>query len=178
MREEFTLEMYTTSTKPSIELTNLYEPLEKDEIYLTFEYTATQDIEGGSILYMTPNLLTEVETEVPTLTATQVWTPVIIDISEGIKELGFGSATNHGIHWTISGKVSKEESLELAVRNFCFLKRIEGDLNGDFKVDIADAVAVLEVMARDGNDPEADLNEDGRIDIADFVAVLEIMAKQ
>ncbi|MBR4186927.1 MAG: dockerin type I repeat-containing protein [Bacteroidaceae bacterium] len=55
---------------------------------------------------------------------------------------------------------------------------IEGDLNGDSKVDIADAVAVLEVMARDGNDPEADLNGDGKVDIADFVAVLEIMAKQ
>ena len=33
-------------------------------------------------------------------------------------------------------------------------------------------------MARDGNDPEADLNGDGKVDIADFVAVLEIMAKQ
>ena len=55
---------------------------------------------------------------------------------------------------------------------------MEGDLNGDEKVDIADAVAVLEVMARDGNDPEADLNGDGKVDIADFVAVLEIMAKQ
>ena len=55
---------------------------------------------------------------------------------------------------------------------------IEGDLNGDSKVDIADAVAVLEVMARDGNDPEADLNGDSKVDIADFVAVLEIMAKQ
>lgn len=55
---------------------------------------------------------------------------------------------------------------------------IEGDLNGDEKVDIADAVAVLEVMARDGNDAEADLNGDGKVDIADFVAVLEIMAKQ
>ena len=54
----------------------------------------------------------------------------------------------------------------------------EGDLNGDGKVDIADAVAVLEVMARDGNDADADLNGDGKVDIADFVAVLEIMAKQ
>ena len=55
---------------------------------------------------------------------------------------------------------------------------LDGDLNGDDKVDIADAVAVLEVMARDGNDAEADLNGDGKVDIADFVAVLEIMAKQ
>ncbi len=55
---------------------------------------------------------------------------------------------------------------------------IDGDLNRDGKVDIADAVAVLEVMARDGNDAEADLNGDGKVDIADFVAVLEIMAKQ
>lgn len=54
----------------------------------------------------------------------------------------------------------------------------EGDLNGDGNVDIADAVAVLEVMARNGNDPEADLNKDGAVDIADFVVVLEIMASQ
>ena len=55
---------------------------------------------------------------------------------------------------------------------------MEGDLNGDGEVSIADAVAVLEVMARDGYDAEADLNGDGEVSIADFVAVLEIMAKQ
>ena len=55
---------------------------------------------------------------------------------------------------------------------------INGDLNGDGKVDIADAVTVLDVMASGSNDPAADLNGDGKVDIADFVTVLDIMAGQ
>ena len=54
---------------------------------------------------------------------------------------------------------------------------IPGDLNGDGKVDIADAVAVLDIMAAGGYDAAADLNGDQKVDIADFVSVLEIMAK-
>jgi len=53
---------------------------------------------------------------------------------------------------------------------------IPGDLNGDTKVDIADAVTVLNLMAAGEYDPKADLNEDTKVDIADFVTVLNIMA--
>ena len=52
-----------------------------------------------------------------------------------------------------------------------------GDLNGDGKVDIADAVTILNFMADGSNDPKADLNGDGKVDIADFVTVLNIMAQ-
>ena len=55
-------------------------------------------------------------------------------------------------------------------------KADNGDLNNDGKVDIADAVAILNVMAAGTNDPTADLNGDGSVDIADFVAVLNLMA--
>ena len=55
---------------------------------------------------------------------------------------------------------------------------IKGDLNGDKKVDIADAVSILNIMADGTNDPKADLNDDGKVDIADFVTVLNIMAEQ
>ena len=55
---------------------------------------------------------------------------------------------------------------------------IEGDLNGDGVVNIADAVAVLNIIAAESNDPEADLNGDGAVNIADFVAVLNIIAAQ
>ena len=55
---------------------------------------------------------------------------------------------------------------------------IEGDLNGDGKVDIADAVTVLDIMAAGGYKAEADINKDQKIDIADFVSILDIMAKQ
>lgn len=55
---------------------------------------------------------------------------------------------------------------------------VAGDLNGDGKVDIADAVTVLNIMAADGYKAEADLNNDQKVDIADFVSVLNIMAAQ
>ena len=54
----------------------------------------------------------------------------------------------------------------------------KGDLNGDGKIDIADAVSVLDMMAAGSNDPSGDLNGDGKVDIADLVAVLDIMAGQ
>ena len=53
---------------------------------------------------------------------------------------------------------------------------ITGDLNGDGKVDIADAVSVLNVMAAGEYSEAADLNGDQKVDIADFVSVLNIMA--
>lgn len=55
---------------------------------------------------------------------------------------------------------------------------IRGDLNGDTKVDIADAVSILNIMAEGTNDPIGDLNGDGKVDIADFVTILNIMAEQ
>ena len=51
-----------------------------------------------------------------------------------------------------------------------------GDLNGDGKVDIADAVNVLKIMAEGNYVKSADVNDDNSIDIADFVSVLKIMA--
>lgn len=51
-----------------------------------------------------------------------------------------------------------------------------GDLNGDGKVDIADAVSILNVMAEGSDNKAADLNGDEKVDIADFVSVLNIMA--
>ena len=51
-----------------------------------------------------------------------------------------------------------------------------GDLNGDGKVDIADAVSILNLMAAGTYMKAADLNNDEKVDIADFVSTLNIMA--
>ena len=59
-----------------------------------------------------------------------------------------------------------------------FGKAASGDINHDGKVDIADAVTVLNVMANGDYVREVDLNKDGKVDIADFVTVLNIMAGQ
>ena len=53
-----------------------------------------------------------------------------------------------------------------------------GDLNGDGKTDIADAVSVLNLMAEGGYSEAADINGDNAIDIADFVSILNLMAEQ
>ena len=53
-----------------------------------------------------------------------------------------------------------------------------GDLNGDGKVDIADAVTVLNIMAAGEYNEAADVNGDQKVDIADFVTILNIMAQQ
>ena len=55
---------------------------------------------------------------------------------------------------------------------------ITGDLDGDGKVELADAVNILNLMAEGGDNPAADLNGDGKVDIADFVSVLNLMAGQ
>ena len=55
---------------------------------------------------------------------------------------------------------------------------VAGDLNGDGKVDIADAVTVLNIMASGEYNAAADLNDDQKVDIADYVTVLNIMAAQ
>ena len=59
-----------------------------------------------------------------------------------------------------------------------YYNQAEGDLNGDGKVDIADAVTVLNIMAAGTYVKEADVNNDQKIDIADFVTILNIMAAQ
>ena len=53
-----------------------------------------------------------------------------------------------------------------------------GDLNGDGKTDLADAVIILNLMAEGMDNSTADLNGDGKVDIADFVSVLNLMAEQ
>ena len=53
---------------------------------------------------------------------------------------------------------------------------LRGDVNLDGRVDIADAVTVLNVMAGQEVLGNADVNEDNYVDIADFVTVLNIMA--
>ena len=52
-----------------------------------------------------------------------------------------------------------------------------GDLNGDNKIDIADAVSVLNLMAEENFNKAADVNNDGKVDIADFVCILDMMTE-
>ena len=190
-RDGFELDIVTLGVNPSIELNALYEALAEDETVLAFDYTAEQEIAGGFIYYETPNLLTEVKEEFAAMPAAAEWTTAYVNVTKGIRQLGFGSAANHGIFWQISSTVTKDDELALKARNFRFITKAQmlaeggkalngetGDLNGDAVVDIADAVSVLNIMAEDGFSADADINGDGKVDIADFVSILNIMAEQ
>ena len=55
---------------------------------------------------------------------------------------------------------------------------LKGDVNGDNKVDVADAQTVLILIADGRNDKEADVNDDGNVDVADAQIILIIVADQ
>lgn len=54
---------------------------------------------------------------------------------------------------------------------------IEGDVNGDNVVDVADISAIISVMAGTSEYANADVNGDGFVDVADISSVITIMAK-
>ena len=55
---------------------------------------------------------------------------------------------------------------------------IEGDVNGDGTVDVADVSSIISVMAGEtDNDYDADVNGDGTVDVADISTVISIMAE-
>jgi hypothetical protein len=53
---------------------------------------------------------------------------------------------------------------------------IEGDVNGDKTVDVADISAIISQMAGTASYDNADVNGDGTVDVADISAVITIMA--
>ena len=113
-----------------------------------------------------------------------ILTPVktINTTESSISSLAFDYANNlyvaSGGSETVSRYVIPSWNNNIAVTPGNGITYPEGDLNRDGKVDIADAVTVLNIMAAGSNNPEADLNGDGKVDIADFVTVLNIMAAQ
>ncbi|MBP3712109.1 MAG: dockerin type I repeat-containing protein, partial [Bacteroidaceae bacterium] len=189
-RVDFTFDIVTEGSSPYLDLKNLYEPLEKDEVILAFDYISENDIEGSRIYYNTPNFLTSVIEELGTIPAATDWQTAYVNVQKGINELNFGTQTDHGIRWYIYYQGSQTET-EVQARNFRFITRAEmqaaggtplngiiGDTNSDGTVDIADVVAILNAMAADSTDAKFDVNGDTEIDIADVVAVLNIMAQQ
>lgn len=56
-------------------------------------------------------------------------------------------------------------------------EQVEGDVNGDQVVDVADISSVITFMAAGEYVPEADVNNDGTIDVADISSIISIMAQ-
>ena len=96
----------------------------------------------------------------------------------GCKKLVGGNGTTFDSN-KINGTYARPDEGEEAPGYFTAEKPANtGDLNGDGKVDIADAVTVLNIMAAGEYKAEADINGDNKVDIADFVTILNIMAAQ
>ena len=54
--------------------------------------------------------------------------------------------------------------------------QMQGDVNGDSVVDVADISGVISIMAEGRYNETADVNNDGTVDVADISAVISIMA--
>ncbi|MBR5727255.1 MAG: dockerin type I repeat-containing protein [Muribaculaceae bacterium] len=63
-----------------------------------------------------------------------------------------------------------------AVMTYTYREAVQGDVNGDGIVDIADVNAVINMMlGKTASVPAADINGDGNVDIADVNAVINLM---
>lgn len=57
-----------------------------------------------------------------------------------------------------------------------FVVNVEGDLDGDGKVNFTDAQSVLTIMANEEYDAAADVDHNGKVDFTDYQSILLIMA--
>jgi hypothetical protein len=170
---EYTIE--ADGKTPYVYLKSFYDALNEDEVLLTFDYKSEEDIEDGILYFGTPAFDQNRTIELPTLTAAADWTTVTIDITQAVKEWGFGK-TDHVIRWNIT---SRADELEMSVRRFIVTAKAgpNGDLNGDGYVDPSDIQVILNDMAEDITDPAKDLNNDGFVDPSDIQVILNIMAE-
>ena len=186
--EAFNFTISSFGRNPSVLMGGaFYDALTEDEVILAFEYSASEALPDSKFwLGKDADDTKRMEIALP---AADELTPLYIDISKAVEEWGFGK-TDDQIRWQLA---TGESEVVVALRHGRIITKAQmkaeggkvingaaeaGDLNGDGKIDIADAVSVLDIMASEGYDEIADLNGDGKIDIADFVGVLDIMAQQ
>ena len=87
----------------------------------------------------------------------------------------------YGEYEGIKALVKDGEPVEAYEIGFPFVINIPGDVNGDGKVNVGDIMAVINVMAGQGqniNKDAADVNNDGKVNVGDIMAVINIMAEK
>ncbi|MBR4643541.1 MAG: dockerin type I repeat-containing protein [Bacteroidaceae bacterium] len=172
----FEYEIEADGKNPWLVLKTLYDDLKEDEVLLTFDYKTTEAIEGGYMEFGTKAY----QIQVPTLAPATEWTPVTIDITDAIKDGGFGKA-NHTITWHVVAK--KADELSFSARHFIINAKPDntGDITGDNDVTVADVSALLTIIANGGTAaeyPAADITGDGEVTVADLSALLTIIANK
>ena len=190
--EAFNYSVYALGRNPSVVMGgNFYDALEEDEVIFAFEYSAPIEL-TASRFYVGKDAddTQAMDFEIP---AAEELTQAYINLSKALQDWGFGK-TDDVIRWRFAtGEIvpEGEDEVLFGIRHARMITKAQmkaeggkvlnpdtGDLNGDEKVDIADAVTVLNIMAGGQYNKAADLNGDGKVDIADFVTVLNIMAAQ
>lgn len=90
-----------------------------------------------------------------------------------------GLAPNTYCEWQVQGNLTSGTTAWSEMASFTTLSLFSGDVNGDGKISITDAVAIVNYVL--GNPPAgfiaavADVNGDGKIDISDAVKVVNIV---
>ena len=190
-QEAFEFVIETKGGRAYLDLKNIYEPLAEDEVILAFDYKSEQAIENGRVYYNTPNFMTDVVEVFATMPAAEEWSTVYVNVKKGVKELGLGTAVDHGIRWYINYSAGAEDIFNLSARNFHFMTKAqmkaeggkvinapEGDVNGDFELNIADAQTVLIGIANGSPESYLDINGDGEVNIADAQSILILIANE
>ena len=166
---------------PSVKIGgNFYDALEEDEVIFAFEYSSTAELPGSRFY---------IGKDADDTQAFDIAFPPVAGLTQiyiNLSNFTFGKTDDY-VRWRFA---SGESEVEVAIRHARMITKAQmkaeggqifnsgGDLNDDETVDIADAVTVLDLMAKNEYVPAADLNHDGKIDIADFVSALDIMANQ
>ena len=78
-------------------------------------------------------------------------------------------------NYTVSGRLSWFDNLKIFKYNGVS-SAIQGDVNEDGTIDVADISAVISVMAGTAQYSNADVNGDGSVDVADVSNIISIMA--
>ena len=185
--EPFTYDAFSYGRNPAVLIGgDFYDELEKDEVIFAFAYTSTEEL-PDSRFYIGKDADDTQKMDIA-IPAAKDLTQIYINLTEAVENWGFGK-TDDVIRWRLA---SGESNVEVVISRARMITKaqmkaeggkaindsIVGDLNGDEKVDIADAVTVLNIMAASEYNEAADVNNDGKVDIADFVTILNIMAAQ
>ena len=136
-----------------------------------YEFTVTKDVE------LTAQFTVNTYAVIYMVNGVE-WQRDLVDYGQPIVLRDYTPAEGYRFEgWTSDADYETMPAHDVVYTAVITLDRIKGDVNGDGAVDIADVVAVYNIMAgKNTNGFNGDVNEDGAVDIADVVAIYNIMA--
>ena len=77
----------------------------------------------------------------------------------------------------IATQTNKYQVRDITNEFLPYIEGIEGDVNGDGEVNIADVNAIIDLILSGNMDPKGDVNDDSEVNIADVNAVIDIILR-